>query len=195
MNYLAHLFLAGESSESMIGNLAGDFVKGRLHERFPPAIREGIVQHRRIDAFTDAHPEVARFRRLLEPDHRHFSRVIADVFFDHFLARDFTEWSGETLEEFLERVYAAIDPHVATLPERLSLVYPRMRDEQWLLSYREVEGIRITLARMSHRIARRPRLETAVELLAGGGEELEQIFRRFFPDVIRFARCGAVAAR
>ncbi|MGZ7081297.1 MAG: ACP phosphodiesterase, partial [Thermoanaerobaculia bacterium] len=58
MNYLAHLFLAGDSAESMIGNLAGDFVKGVLHDRFPPAITAGIVMHRKIDAFTDSHPQV-----------------------------------------------------------------------------------------------------------------------------------------
>ncbi|MGZ8853238.1 MAG: ACP phosphodiesterase, partial [Thermoanaerobaculia bacterium] len=30
MNYLAHLFLADTTSESLLGNLAGDFVKGAL---------------------------------------------------------------------------------------------------------------------------------------------------------------------
>jgi acyl carrier protein phosphodiesterase len=89
MNYLAHLFLAGDDAESLIGNLAGDFVKGALHDRFTPAIRQGIVKHRRIDAFTDSHPSVAAFRRVLIPEHGHWSRVIADVFFDYFLAADF----------------------------------------------------------------------------------------------------------
>ncbi len=56
MNHLAHLFLAGDSAESLIGNLSGDFVKGILGDRFSPGIREGIAQHRSIDAFTDSHP-------------------------------------------------------------------------------------------------------------------------------------------
>src|SRR4029077_2436536 len=30
MNYLAHLFLGGDDAESMIGSLAGDFVKGPI---------------------------------------------------------------------------------------------------------------------------------------------------------------------
>ena len=56
MNHLAHLFLAAPTAESLIGNLSGDFVKGAIGDRFPPGIAAGIAQHRRIDAFTDAHP-------------------------------------------------------------------------------------------------------------------------------------------
>ena len=182
MNYLAHLFLAGDSPESLIGNLAGDFVKGPLGGRFPPAIAEGIRHHRRIDAFTDAHPSVAAFRRVLIPEHGHYARVISDVFFDHFLAVDFARWGGEPLAAFLSRVYALIDPHVDELPGRLPFVYPRMRG--WLLSYATVEGIHTTLTNLSYRLSRRPHLETATRHLTDSRVELQRRFDAFFPDVV-----------
>lgn len=188
MNHLAHLFLAGTSVESLIGNLAGDFVKGALGERFPAAIREGIAQHRRIDAFTDTHPSVAAFRRVLTPEHGHYARVIADMFFDHFLACRFDEYAGEPLESFLARTFAAIDPHENELPGMLRVLYPRIRDEQWLQSYRDVESIRFALMNMSRRFSRRPRLETAAHHLVDSRPELERRFEEFMPDVIAFAR-------
>jgi len=188
VNYLAHLFLAGESAESLIGNLAGDFVKGPLHERFPPLIRDGIVQHRRIDAFTDAHPAVAAFRRVLIPEQGHWSRVIADVFFDHFLACDFELYAGEPLETFVERVHRTIDQHVDLLPDRLAIVWPYMRDQRWLLSYREASGIEQALRGLSRRIARHPPLFEAMHHLDDSREELLRRFRAFLPDVIEFAR-------
>jgi acyl carrier protein phosphodiesterase len=188
VNHLAHLFLAGSSAESLIGNLSGDFVKGVLGERFPAAIREGIVQHRRIDAFTDTHPSVAAFRRVLTPEHGHYARVIADMFFDHFLACRFDEYAGEPLETFLARVFSTIDPHQDTLPGMLRVLYPRIRDEQWLQSYREVESIRFALMNMSRRFSRRPRLETAAHHLVDSRPELERRFEEFMPDVIAFAR-------
>lgn len=187
MNHLAHLFLAGGTAESLIGNLAGDFVKGPLGERFTPGIREGIAKHRAVDAFTDAHPSVAAFRRVLVPEHGHYARVIADMFFDHFLACRFDELGGEPLETFLARTFAAIDPHVDELPGHLRAVYPRMRDEQWLLSYRDIEGIRLALTNMSWRFSRRPHLEHATRHLTDSRAELEQHFDAFFPDVVRFA--------
>jgi len=187
MNHLAHLFLAGDSAESLIGNLAGDFVKGPLGNRFPPAIHDGIMQHRRIDAFTDSHPAVAAFRRVLIPEHGHYARVIADVFLDHFLACRFDEYAGEPLESFLARTYATIDPHVDSLPGMLRYVYPRMRDEQWLESYRDLDSIRMSLGGISRRFTRKPRLETATRHLVDSRAELERQFEIFFPEVMGFA--------
>ena len=190
MNHLAHLFLAGSETESLIGNIAGDFVKGPLRDRFPAAIAAGIVQHRKIDSFTDAHPAAAAFRRVLIPGHGHWSRVIADVFFDHFLAGDFETYAHESLESFLERTWARLDPHAHELPGALAYVYPRMRDEGWLLSYREIGGIRTALANMSRRIPRRPELASAVHHLEDpqSRRELEHRFRELFPDVVAYAR-------
>jgi acyl carrier protein phosphodiesterase len=186
VNYLAHLLLADQTVESLIGNLAGDFVKGRIGDDFPPAVAEGIRHHRRVDAFTDSHSSVSAFRRVLIPEHGHYARVIADVFFDYFLAIDFTRYASEPLDVFLTRVYAAIDPHIETLPGRLRFVYPRMRDDGWLSSYQTLEGIRLALGGISHRLSRRPQLAPAVHFLEDTETraELERLFHDFFPDVM-----------
>lgn len=188
MNYLAHLFLARDTGESFAGNLAGDFVKGALGDRFAPGIRDGIENHRRVDAFTDSHPEVARFRRVLAPEFGHYSRIISDVFFDHFLAADWSEWSREPLEAFLARAFALMDPVVPSMPERLAAVYPRMRDGRWFRSYAEAAAIERTLAQISTRLSRRPRLDLAMATLAANEEELRDAWKRFFgPMIERFA--------
>lgn len=186
MNYLAHLFLADSTPESLIGNLAGDFVKGRIGDDVPPAIAAGIRHHRHVDAFTDSHPSVAAFRRILIPEHGHYARVIADVFFDHFLAADFRRYAREPLDAFLSRVFATIDPYIDELPGRLRVVYPRMRDEGWLSSYQDLDGIRMSLAGISHRLSRRPQLAPAVHFLIDGDSraELARLFHEFFPDVM-----------
>lgn len=186
LNYLAHLFLSSDSAESLIGNLAGDFVKGRISDTLPAGIAAGIRNHRRVDAFTDSHPSVAAFRRVLIPEHGHYSRVIADVFFDHFLAVDFNRYAPESLDAFLTRVYATIDPHIDELPGSLRVVYPRMRDEGWLASYRAIDGIGMALFGISRRLSRRPELAPAVHFLADpdARAELERLFHEFFPDVM-----------
>ena len=183
MNYLAHLFLSHDSrGEALIGNLAGDFVKGPIHGT--DALSEGIRHHRRIDAFTDTHQAVAAFRRVLIPDHGHYARIIADVFFDHFLAVDFTRYSAEPLDQFVERSFAAMDPHPK--PGRLAIVYPYMKG--WMLSYREIDSIRIALTNLSKRLSRRPHLETATHHLIDSRAELERRFHDFFPDVVAFSK-------
>lgn len=191
MNHLAHLFLAKQTPESLAGNLSGDFVKGPLGDRFPPGIRKGIEQHRSIDAFTDSHPSVAAFRRVLTPEHGHYSRVIADMFFDHFLACRFEELAREPLDAFLARTFAAIDPLQHLLPGRLRTLYPHIRDEQWLQSYRDIGAMHDALRNISYRFTRRVNLETATRHLTDSREELERHFEAFFPEVIEFARSAS----
>ncbi|HEY8848175.1 MAG TPA: acyl carrier protein phosphodiesterase, partial [Thermoanaerobaculia bacterium] len=89
---------------------------------------------------------------------------------------------------FLDRVWTTIDPHVDELPGRLRFIYPRMRREGWLLSYRDVEGIHIALTNLSHRLSRRPHLEMATHHLTDSRTDLERCFHEFFPDVVAFAR-------
>jgi acyl carrier protein phosphodiesterase len=188
LNHLAHLFLAAPGAESLVGNLSGDFVKGSLGERFTPGIRAGIRQHRAIDAFTDSHPSAARFRAVLTPEHGHYARVIADMFFDHFLASRFDELGGEPLESFLDRTFATLDIHAASFPDRLRALYPFMRDEGWLLSYRDIDGIRLALTNMSRRFSRRPDLAPATRHLIDSRGELEIHFLALFRDVMEFSR-------
>ena len=58
MNYLAHLHLGGPAPHQLLGSLYGDFVKGSLEGRFPPALEAAIRLHRHIDSYTAQHPLV-----------------------------------------------------------------------------------------------------------------------------------------
>ena len=187
MNFLAHLVLAEDDAESLIGNLAGDFVKGRLGDDLPAGVRRGIVEHRRIDSFTDTHPDVGSFRRIIAAEHGHYARVIGDIFLDHFLVTHFEEMTGEPLTRFLTRAWRRMDPHVAMMPGRMGMVYPRMRDERWIESYGELSGIRTTLRNVAYRFSRRPDLTPATDLLEEHRSAFEHRFRRFFPEVREFA--------
>jgi acyl carrier protein phosphodiesterase len=188
MNYLAHLFLAGPTPESLLGNLAGDFVKGRLGDEFSGEMRHGILQHRKIDEFTDTHPDVAAFRRVIAAEYGHYARVIADVFLDHFLACDWDDYSAEPFDNFLQRVFAALDPQIDRMPGRLRIVYPIMRQQRWLESYADVEGIETTLRNLSRRFSRAPKLASAAHLLRDARGTLRAHARHFLPDVIQYAK-------
>src|SRR5215213_4636495 len=109
------------------------------------------------------------------------------MFFDHFLACRFEEYGGESLDAFLARTFAKMNPHVELMPGLLRVLYPRIRDEQWLQSYRRVDAIYFALQNMSRRFSRRPRLETSARHLVDSRVELERRFEEFMPDVIAYA--------
>jgi acyl carrier protein phosphodiesterase len=187
MNYLAHLYLAGPEPEALLGALMGDFVKGPLGERFPAGITRALALHRRIDVFTDAHPVTAESRARVTPARRRFAGIMVDLFFDHFLARDWEQHSAEPLDAFTGRVYALLDQHDAVLPERLRLIAPRMAQFDWLGSYAQTDSVHAVLDRMSLRITRKNPLAGAGAELEANYARFEADFRAFFPEVVRFA--------
>jgi acyl carrier protein phosphodiesterase len=179
VNYLAHVFLADDTPESLVGALLGDFVKGAAKNNYSPVIQRNIELHRRIDSFTDAHPIVRASKAAFTAERRRFAGVLLDVFFDHYLAKHWDNFSTIELKSFTTNVYAALHAHHELLPEKLQRMLPFMRAEDWLGSYRKIEWIEVTVQRMSRRLSRG-------EMLANGGEELRRNYERFEADFMMF---------
>ena len=186
MNYLAHLFLAENSSGSILGSLMGDFVKGPLGDDFPRGILEGILTHRKIDSFTDSHSIVIESKRLISQPRRRYAGIIVDVSFDHFLAKNWSDYSNEGLRAFIERVNCILIDHIQLLPEKLRSIIPRMVAEDWLGTYNTVEGIGSILDRISGRLRNGNKMQGAVSELELNYEKLEQYFKIFLPELISF---------
>ena len=126
MNFLGHLYLSGTSEQVMLGNFIADFVKGKGAHFWQKDVHRGILLHREIDFFTDRHRLVAESKQLLWPRHRHYSSVIVDIFYDHFLARNWQDYSVAPLDSFASHVYATMQRFAALLPHQAKLVLPRM---------------------------------------------------------------------
>lgn len=196
MNYLAHLFLARGSAEFRTGALAGDFVRGILPSGEGDDFVRGIRQHREIDAFTDTHPVVREARHRI-PQFRHLSRVIVDVFFDHFLATSWRMWSpDEDLATFATRTYGDLQTQRDRMPAEMRLVAERMIAGDWLTSYADPTSIRRALAGISVRLSRPVDLAIAADVLGtAAGERIREDFTIFFPEAIRFADTSANSDR
>jgi acyl carrier protein phosphodiesterase len=186
MNYLAHLYLAGEDTESVLGSLMGDFVKGRVDPARPPALRHAILQHRRIDSFTDAHPLVRRSKQRICPEFRRYAGILVDVFYDHFLADQWRRYTEVPLDEFADAVYAQVNRHLPTLPPRMQQSMRYMTANDLLRTYRTVDGIRQALQGIETRLRRPSRLGEAVIELERAYPALRGDFTEFFPQLIRF---------
>ncbi len=186
MNYLAHLFLAEDSADSIVGNFLGDFVKGPLDHGYSSEIIKGIITHRKVDSFTDSHERVLSSKKLITQSRRRFAGIIVDVSFDHFLAKNWSDYSNLELNVFIRRVYDLLEQYKDILPEKLQSVIPKIIGEDWLGSYRNIDAVGIALNKISRRLKRDNSLAGAVEELISNYKVLEENFRVFFPDLIAF---------
>jgi acyl carrier protein phosphodiesterase len=177
MNWLAHLRLAAADAPLVrIGNLAGDFVRGVDVGALHPELRRGIEQHRAVDRFVDAHPVFLRGRERFAPALRRFAGVALDVFFDHFLARDWhVHGDGRPLERFVADVRDELRAFHTELPPELLAVYEQLLRRGWLTSYTTIDGIDAVLRAMAKR---RPRAAP----LVGAAAELRRDYDAFAGD-------------
>lgn len=167
----------------------GDFVKGKSYlQLYDAEIIKGIELHRSIDEFTDSHPVVTESKNRLRPTYRHYSGVLVDVFYDHFLACNWSEFHSESLETFSQKSYHTILSFDSILPEELKRMMPYMIKGNWLLSYRETEGIHQALSGMARRTPYDSKMDKAVSDLREHYEAFNKEFMEFFPQLDLFCK-------
>ncbi len=186
MNYLAHIYLSGDSEEIKLGNFIGDFVKGNRHQEFPAKVAYGILLHRRIDSFTDQHPAVIECIKLLRPAYGKYAGIVADVFFDHFLAYNWTDYSIHTLHHFTKNAHAVFLSNFFLLPFQVKQFLPFLIQHKRLESYSKRENLFTVLEIMSRRTSLPANSEWAMQILNQEYARFESLFRSFFPELIDY---------
>lgn len=182
MNFLAHLYLSGNNPKIMIGNFMGDFVKGRAYlNQYDSEIIKGIDLHRSIDEFTDSHAIVTQSKNRLRPKYRHYSGVITDVFYDHFLAANWNQFHPLPLAQFAQQAYQTIQSSDTELPAELNHMMPYMVNGNWLLNYSNLEGIHRALSGMARRTPYESKMEESVTDLREDYDAFKNEFMEFFP--------------
>jgi acyl carrier protein phosphodiesterase len=184
VNYLAHILLAGPEPEAQLGGLLGDFAKAiDISEFGLPASRE-ILVHRAIDSFTDSHPLVLAAKALFRAHTRRYSGILIDLVYDHFLAKNWSEYSHANFRDFIDGVYQSLMSTGAPLPDRLAKLIPVMVREDWLGSYREFGGVELAAHRLSRKLSKGgDRLTAGIEDLRAHYTELSHGFASFFPEL------------
>ncbi len=183
MNYLAHIYLSGEDDNLKIGNFIADSIKGKKYLSYPLDIQNGIVLHRAIDTFTDAHPTVRKSVHRLFPEYSHYSAVIVDILYDHYLAANWEDFSDIPLEDYVADFYQLLTNRYSILPKRVQQFLPYMIEDNWLLSYASIEGIGKILFQMNRRTQNKSRMNLAVKELELYYDLFEAEFRSFFPEL------------
>jgi acyl carrier protein phosphodiesterase len=189
LNYLAHIFLSGTDHQLQIGNFIGDFVKGSQYNNYPEGIRDGILLHRKIDSFTDSHARVIETVALLRPTFGRYSAIIADMYFDYFLAVNFSTYSRQkSLSRFTRRFYFFAFVNYYQLPVKVRRFIFHFISTDRLSKYATLDGLRRSLEIMAfHKI---PAIDPdkTIAFLVENREVMEKAFHQFFPDLVDYVK-------
>jgi len=183
MNFLAHIYLSGDNDLIKIGNFMADSIRGKQYEAYEGDLKKGILLHREIDTFTDAHPIYRRSKHRLHEKYGHYSGVIMDIFYDHFLAKNWAKYSKEKLEVYVENFYAMLAKNNSLLTEKAKSMLPYMIGRNWLLSYANIEGLQMIMFQMDHRTNNRVAMDESIVELQLFYPEFETEFTLFFEEL------------
>jgi acyl carrier protein phosphodiesterase len=188
MNYLAHIYLSGGNDLVTIGNFIADGIKGKNYKKHPKDIQIGVLLHRHIDTFTDAHKTFRMSTKRLHEKYGHYSGIIVDILYDHFLAKNWDNYCETSLNVYVDRFYDSLESNYHLLPLRVQKMVPHMIADNWLLSYASINGITRVLEGMNRRTKNRSGMNEAVAELETFYKEFEIEFTSFFDELITFSK-------
>ena len=172
----------------MLGNFFADHIRGNKFDHFPEKIQKGIRLHRAIDTFTDAHPVVRQSSKKLHKNHGHYSRVIVDIFYDHFLAKHWKNYADTSLKDYTANFYMVLLEHYELLPQLTKRLLPYMIKDNWLLNYANFEGVSKALKGMDVRTKNKSNMHLAIWDLKEHYTAFKDEFFTFFRELIVFSK-------
>jgi acyl carrier protein phosphodiesterase len=188
MNFLAHIYLSFGDDEITLGNFIADSIRGNKYAHLPERVQKGIKLHRHIDTFTDAHPTVRQSTKRLHENYSHYSGVIVDIFYDHFLAKNWDDYSDTPLAIFVDNFYDLLENNYHILPDATRHMMPYMIADNWIFNYSKMDGISRVLNGMNRRTKNRSKMNFAIVDLETHYDEFEKEFTIFFEELVSFSK-------
>ena len=188
MNFLAHIYLSFGDDEITIGNFIADSIRGNKIDHLPTRIQKGILLHREIDTYTDSHTIPKISSKRLHKNYSHYSRVIVDIFYDHFLAKNWKNYSDTPLKVYVENFYDLLEDNYPILPNGVQRMMPYMITDNWIYNYSKMEGIGRVLNGMNRRTNNKSKMNFAILDLEEHYTDFEKEFTSFFEELIIFSK-------
>ncbi|HTF95016.1 MAG TPA: ACP phosphodiesterase [Cellvibrio sp.] len=183
MNWLAHAFLSRTNVEYRVGNILPDLVSITVLKEFSPPFQEGIRCHREIDKFTDAHPIVKKGMQRLPANYKRYGGILTDVFYDHFLAKNWQYYSSISLSNFTKQFHADLKRIERDIPADIFKKFQSILEHKIFEAYENVSGIEIALQRIDLRLRHPANLSGAITVLENYYSDYESEFSEFFSEL------------
>jgi len=183
MNFLAHAHLSGENDEILFGNFVADAVKGNELMNYEGDIRLGIRIHRKIDVFTDRHETFRQSVARIRSSFGKYSGIVVDIYYDHFLARNWNDYHRDPLPLFAGHVYDILLDRYGLLPQKTKRLLPFLVTQNWLVGYADFGGLKRVFYGMDRRTGFGSGMKTAVDELKENYDDLYSDFSSFYPGL------------
>ncbi len=181
MNFLAHFYLSPQTEEHLFGSFLGDFTKGEVPRNLNSAIREGIQLHRLVDSYSEDQTYFVKSKKRFPKKLRRYSGILVDIYYDHYLAKNWDQYSTIPLDIYSESMQKMLHEHQEFMPEFAVRFYRYMRENDLPEAYKNMEMIKKVLHGIStYRLKKENPVLEAYDFLQENYANLEDDFHNFF---------------
>jgi acyl carrier protein phosphodiesterase len=107
-----------------------------------------------------------------------------DILYDHFLAKNWSKYSDEKLENYADNFYKLLEGNKNILTDRIISMMPYMIARNWFVSYATISGMKMILFQMDYKTKHRVNMQEAIVELQDFYVEFESEFFLFFEELI-----------
>lgn len=188
MNFLAHAHLSEDNEDVIFGNFVADSIKGKSYEKYRKDIVSGVLLHRDIDTFTDRHIIVKHSKDIIRKDFGKYSGIVVDIYYDHFLARNWKDYHQEDLKSYSAKVYSILTKRYFLLPARVKRMLPFLIGQNWLVGYGNFDDLKRVFEGMDRRTGLESGMGDAVVPLRTNYDSLYEDFKEFYSELESYAK-------
>jgi acyl carrier protein phosphodiesterase len=182
MNFLGHLYFSDNDIPLMYANMYGDFVKGSNLDHLTSEIKLGVLLHRKIDHYIDNHAAVIELMHSLYPRLPKVTGIAIDLFFDHLLAKNWSQFHAFPYHKFLENFYAYDISDSSDYSKEFKDFCFVLKSNNWMLHYESLYGLRKMCEGVSSRISFENELHHAPIIFNEFQNSIESTFFTFMMD-------------
>lgn len=170
----------------MYANLQGDYIKGKDLSHLPEIVQRGSHLHRTIDNYVDTHEDVKELLHQLYPYLPKISGIAVDLYFDHLLARDWSNFHDIPLRDFIDAFYQHPPGFQDSFAPEFLFMLDKMKEYDWLYQYQYLRGLSSASGGLSRRISFENNLHQAPHVFAMLQPEIEQAFYKYMESAQPF---------
>lgn len=186
MNFLGHCYLCQDNMNLITGNLGGDFYKGNLDKylELPKHILSGVRLHRFIDDYTDQSKQIKTVAGIFKQEGiSKVSFIACDILLDHYLSRNWKQFSETAYAVFVQQIYAEVEKNQAYMTDEFRFLFNKMQQYGWFHEYPTIEGITLILRQFSARLGFENTLTQSVQVYLNNQKTIDSYFESFIIDI------------
>ena len=161
----------------------------------PADLARGVRLHRRIDAFSNQHPDIRLSCQRFPAELRRIAPILVDIICDHLLARRWNQFHHEPIESFTATAYQQVADQGEWLSESAWRFLDYARDQDLFAGYHDWSATISAMRSITRRLGKQeldPLMDEATPTLLPG---LELDFLRYFPDILEHSAEWVAADR